>query len=172
MDAPDLVGRHGTALGTYREHRMDHEASLRGPDVDGCRWRSSGRVEVWEYGSGRRISSSKSTPDRSSASRSVRTGLRVASSSNDAGEGVVKVWEILSGGEALSFRDPAGLIERVTLQPRWSSAWQPRDGTGRSHPLGRANRAEMSLCLRGTATVSGGSISAPAATASSPLARR
>ncbi len=82
-----------------------------------CRRWVVGQVEVWEYEREARIQQFEKHPGPVLGVSFSPDGLRVATSSNDTGEGVVKVWEIPSGREALSFKDPSGLIERVTFSP-------------------------------------------------------
>jgi WD40 repeat protein len=93
---------------------------------------SSGRTEVYQFFSSHMVQAfvGKTGPVLGVAF-SPDAG-RVATSSNANGVGVVKVWDVLSGRETLSFKVGSGLIERVTFSPDGrrlaTSGW---DGTVR-----------------------------------------
>ena len=110
---------------------------------------SAGRAEIWEYyGTSRLVQTLDGHPGPVLGVAFSPDGLRVVTSCNDSGGGgIVKVSEIPSGQQWLSFRDPSGLIERVTFSPDGrrlaTSGW---NGTVM---LWDARTGRDVLCLRG-----------------------
>ena len=132
---------------------------------------SAGRAEVWDYGSGRLVQRFGQAP-RAGPRRCVQPGrpARRHVEQRCRRRRRQDLGNPLGPGSPL-VQGPLRPDRKGDVQPRRSTClWQPRDGTGLS-PSGMSEPVETSSASEGTATASGGSISAPAATPSSPRAR-
>jgi WD40 repeat protein/tRNA A-37 threonylcarbamoyl transferase component Bud32 len=109
--AGDLYRKYQTGAG--RITRVAFRPDSRYVAVGG----TSGRTEVREVYSGRFAQGFESKLGAILSVAFSPDGWRIATTSNAAGIGIVKIWDVLRGHELLSFKVGSGLVERVAFSP-------------------------------------------------------